>query len=149
MLRQLAISGVVVFVLAIAHFTVLAILFQRLRAYQPDWSNLPLAPVPILLAAFGGVLAVHAAEIWLFAALYLLIGALPNFETSLYFSAVSYSSIGYGDILLGKDWRILGAIEGTVGIILLGCSTAFIVAVVTELELFEKGPPHPRKKRSQ
>lgn len=146
MLRQLAISSLIVFVLATVHFTVLAILFQRLRAHQPRWSALPLAPVPILLAAFGGVLAVHAAEIWLFAGLYLLLGALPDFETSLYFSAVSYASVGYGDIVLSKDWRILGAIEGAVGIILLGCSTAFIVAVVTELELFEKGPPRSRKK---
>jgi hypothetical protein len=144
LLRQLAISGAMVFVVAIVHFTVLAILFRGLRTLQPRWSILATAPLPILLAAFAGVLAAHAAEIWMFACLYLLLDALPDVETALYFSAISYASVGYGDIVLSKDWRIIGAIEGTAGIILLGCSTAFLVAVVTELKLFDRDRPPSR-----
>jgi hypothetical protein len=142
----LAISSAIVLTLAAVHFTALAILFRWLKAHGPRWTNLPMAPVPVLLAAFAGVLATHMFEIWAFAGLYVLLGVLPDLESSLYFSAVSYGSIGYGDIVLTKDWRLIGAIEGTTGVILLGCSTAFLVAVVTELKLFDRpGPPHPKR----
>lgn len=147
LLRQLAISGAMVLVLAIVHFTVLAILFRWLRALQPRWSTFATAPLPILLTAFGGLLAAHTAEIWMFAGLYVLLDALPDFETALYFSAVSYASVGYGDIVLSKDWRILGAIEGAAGVILLGCSTAFLVVFVTEFKLFDRVRPPSQEER--
>ena len=91
----------------------------------------------ILLAAFG-LFALHSVEIWAYALLYELIGALPDFEQALYFSTVSYSTIGYGDLTLPKAWRILGAIEGANGIILLGWSTAFFVSVIARLQLLER-----------
>jgi hypothetical protein len=138
LLKQLAVGGAMVLAMALVHFTAFALLFHWLKSRQPAWATSRIAPVPVLLAAFGGVLAVHAAEIWLYAVVYVLVGAIPELETALYFSTVSYASIGYGDVLLSKSWRILGAIEGAAGVILLGCSTAFLVAVITELQLFER-----------
>lgn len=64
-----------------------------------------------------------------------MIGAAPDFEEALYFSTVTYSTLGYGDVLLARTWRILGAIEGANGVIMLGWSTAFIVSLVTQLKL--------------
>jgi voltage-gated potassium channel Kch len=140
LLRQLVIAGVMVLLLAGVHFIVLTRLFQWMRDHEPTWSEAPFAPVPILLVAFSGVLMAHGLEIWLFAAFYIVVGAIPDLPTSLYFSAVTYASVGYGDIIIGSDWRIVGAIEGVAGVILLGCSTAFLVAVVTELDLFRRTP---------
>jgi hypothetical protein len=62
--------------------------------------------------------------------------AAPNFESALYFSTVTYATIGYGDVLIEKSWRILGAIEGAIGVIMLGWSTAFLVSVLAQLRLF-------------
>lgn len=74
-------------------------------------------------------------EIWLYAAVYMLLGAFPKFEPALYFSTVTYASIGYGDVLMPHPWRILGAIEGAVGIIMLGWSTAFLVSLLAQLRM--------------
>jgi voltage-gated potassium channel len=145
LLRQLAIASAALTVLALVHFSGLTVLFLWLRERQPRWSRFILAPVPILVVAFGGVMALHTAEIWAFAAFYLLVGALPDLETALYFSTTSYASIGYGDVVLGREWRLVGAIEGAMGAILLGCSIAFLVAVVTELQVFERRPGLPRR----
>ncbi len=51
-------------------------------------------------------------------------------EDALYFSLTSYATIGYGDVVLSHQWRILGAIEGVNGILMLGWSIAFLVGVV-------------------
>jgi voltage-gated potassium channel Kch len=87
--------------------------------------------------AAGGLFLLHALEIWLYAALYAASGALPGFEEALYFSTSTYTTIGYGDVVLPRGWRVLGAIEGANGIILLGWSTAFFVAVVGRMRVLE------------
>lgn len=90
-----------------------------------------------ILGAATGLFALHAIEIWSYAALYDAMRALPDFETALYFSTSTYATIGYGDVVLPRAWRIVGAIEGANGVILLGWSTAFFVAVVSRIRLIE------------
>lgn len=86
-----------------------------------------------------GIVAIHTVEIWLYAVTFLGIGALDDFEAALYFSTVSFSSIGYGDIILEKSWRLISAIEGVNGLILIAWSTAFLFSVTTRLRAFEHG----------
>ena len=57
---------------------------------------------------------------------------LPDAESSFYFSAVTYATIGYGDLVLPKEWRMLGPIEGFTGILMFGLSTAFFFVVVSK-----------------
>lgn len=84
-----------------------------------------------------GIVAIHTIEIWVYAVAFLAIGALTGFEPALYFSTVSFSSLGYGDILLTPEWRLLGAIEGVNGLILIAWSTAFLFSVTTRLRSLE------------
>lgn len=70
-------------------------------------------------------------EIWIWALFYLWVGALPDLETALYFSTATFTTAGYGDVVLDKDWRLLGSIEATNGFLLFGWSTAFIFEVVS------------------
>lgn len=84
-----------------------------------------------------GIIAIHTVEIWLYALAFLAIGALDEFTVALYFSTVSFASIGYGDIILGRDWRLVGAIEGVNGLILIAWSTAFLFSVTTRLRTLE------------
>jgi len=93
--------------------------------------------VVIIGAAFG-LFALHTAEIWAYAVLYRVVGAMASFEEALYFSTVTYATIGYGDLTLARPWRVLGAIEGANGVILLGWSTAFFVSVVNRMRALEQ-----------
>ena len=92
-------------------------------------------PLTLLLAATIGILGIHTIEIWAYAVLYIGLGAFGNFEKALYYSTVTYASIGYGDVLMPQGRRILGAIEGAAGIIMLGWSTAFLVSLLTQMKL--------------
>ena len=98
--------------------------------------KLRLLALTLLLSASVGIIAIHTVEIWLYAAVYLQIGAFKDFEEALYFSTVTYASVGYGDMLLPHSWRVFGAIEGPAGIIMLGWSTAFLVSLLGQLKLF-------------
>lgn len=135
MLTQLSLASVMVVVTVLVHLTGLAVLVRILRSNHWLIRPLKMTPLAILLGASIGIFAIHTIEIWLYALLYLLLGATQDFEQSLYFSTVTYASIGYGDVLLSKDWRILGAIEGATGIIMLGWSTAFLVSLLAQLRL--------------
>ena len=70
------------------------------------------------------------AEIWLWAMLYRALGALSDLEGALYFSAVTYTTLGYGDVVLNSSWRILASFEGVNGVLMFGWTTAVIVALV-------------------
>lgn len=88
--------------------------------------------IAVLLITGLGIIFIHSAEIWLWAFLYLYldIEAVKNLETALYFSAVSFSTVGYGDVVLGIHDRLLGAMQAASGMILFGWSTAFIFEVL-------------------
>ena len=136
MLLQLTLATAMVIATAMIHLFGLAILTRVLRSHSRMFRRLRIMPLTLLLAATVGIIGIHTTEIWSYAALYLGVGALHHFEEALYFSTVSYASIGYGDVLLPHQWRILGAIEGGAGIIMLGLSTAYLVSLLTQLKLF-------------
>jgi len=84
-----------------------------------------------------GLVAVITAEIWLYAAAYIAVGALHDFEAALYFSTASFTTLGYGDVVLDQRWRLLGAIEGANGLLLFGWSTAFLISVTGRMRILE------------
>ena len=87
-----------------------------------------------LLSAVALLLfALHSAEIALFALFYLAVGALPGLEEALYVSATAYSTIGASEFQLPPDWRLLVAIEGVIGFLMLGWSAAFFVTDMNKL----------------
>ncbi|MFL6721391.1 MAG: ion channel [Sphingomonas sp.] len=135
MLIQLSLATAMVALIALIHVSGLAILMRSLRLHSQWFRAVRFLPLTILVGATLGVIAIHTVEIWLYAALYMGLRAFPRFEQALYFSTVTYASIGYGDVLMPRQWRILGAIEGAVGIIMLGWSTAFLVSLLTQLRL--------------
>ena len=87
----------------------------------------------LLIVLFSGIMFLHVTETTLWAAFYYSRTLFSDFETSLYFSLTSYTTIGYGDVLLPQKWRLLGAIEGVSGVLLCGVSTAFIFAVISAM----------------
>ena len=87
--------------------------------------------IRLLVVVAVWVLLLHLVEIAAWAALYLWNGAIPDLASALYFSAVTYTTTGYGDIVLPPPWRIDGAMEALTGILMCGWSTGFFFAVVS------------------
>ena len=66
---------------------------------------------------------------------------MPDAQSAFYFSAVTYTTTGYGDLVLPPEWRLLGAIEALTGILMCGWSTGFFFAIVSRLHRSEAGTP--------
>jgi hypothetical protein len=82
------------------------------------------------------VFALHTIEIVIWAGAYQLllpIDELGTFEEAVYFSFVTFTTLGYGDITLGEGWRLLSGIEALNGILLVGWTTAMIFSVVQNI----------------
>ena len=138
--HQLALATLVVGITVVVHLAGLALLLAILRRYRRAsrrYLVILLNGGAILVAAFG-LFALHSAEIWIWAGIYQLLGAFTDFEHALYFSTSTYVTIGYGDVVLPPGLRILGAIEGASGIILIGWSTAFFFSIVDRMKLLER-----------
>ena len=105
---------------------------RRLRRSQVAaprfWSSTGLF---VLIAVW--IVFLHLAEISAWAVAYAWNGAMPDLQTALYFSAVTYTTTGYGDVLLPEPWRLDGGVEALTGILMCGWSTGFFFAIVNRL----------------
>ncbi len=79
-----------------------------------------------MLILFAG----HLLQVALWAGLFRWIGEFQDFKTAFYHSAVNFSSLGYGDIVMSDQWRLLGPLEAAGGILMFGLSTALGFAVI-------------------
>ena len=75
------------------------------------------------------LILVHLAEIAVWGLFYFWRGCLPDYETALYFSGVTYTTVGYGDVLLPQPWRMLAPLEGLMGILMCGLSAGLFFAI--------------------
>jgi len=87
----------------------------------------------LLLVAFSVIIVLHMVEIGVWAGFYYARSLFQDFETCLYFSITSYTTIGFGDVVLPHSWRLLGGIEGITGVLLCGLSTAFVFAIINAM----------------
>ncbi|MGD9966203.1 MAG: ion channel [Hyphomonadaceae bacterium] len=140
LILNLALATVMVGLTTLIHFFGLLLLTRVMgRAHvrlRPHEGAIRQAGM-ILLVVFG-IFALHTAQVWTYAVLYeVVLGQFETFEQALYFSTVSFSTLGFGDLTLGVDWRLLGAIEGVNGLVLIAWSTAFLLSVTTRLRILE------------
>jgi hypothetical protein len=91
----------------------------------------PLTRMCIGLAAW--MILCHLIEICVWAFVYAWQGAMPDMQSALYFSAVTYTTTGYGDLVLPAEWRLVGGVEALTGILMCGWSTAFFFAVLNQV----------------
>src|SRR6201997_1288828 len=90
-------------------------------------------PITWLLIRIAWLLIViHLLEVAVWASFFWWENCMPDLESSFYFSGITYLTIGYGDLVLPKEWRQFGPIEGLTGILMCGLSTALFFAVVSK-----------------
>jgi len=95
--------------------------------------------VALMIRFTTAMVVLHILQIVLWAGSYRWL-FLPSWESAFYFSASSYSTVGYGDIVLPKVWRILGPIESVIGVLMCGISVSALFAIATRLV---EGDPAP------
>jgi voltage-gated potassium channel Kch len=151
MIGNLALAAFMVGLTVVVHFAGLLVLMWLLRArghrFRAHESAIGQGAAIVFVVL--GLVAIHTVEIWLYALVYFFQGALPDFESALYFSTTSFTTIGYGDVVLDKQWRLVSAIEGANGLLLFGWSTAFLFSVTARMRTLEhdwlEHPPGQRR----
>jgi len=94
------------------------------RFWPPTW---------LLIRIAGWLVLMHLLEISLWALLYAWGNAIPDVRAAFYFSSVTYTTVGYGDLVLPEMWRLVGGVEALTGILMCGWSTGFFFAVLSRI----------------
>src|SRR5881227_2149146 len=89
------------------------------------------------------LILIHVAEITVWALFYWWRQCLPDAGSAFYFSGVTYTTLGYGDLVLPEQWRLLAPIEGLTGILMCGLSAGLFFATVTAIYTPPPLPPPP------
>lgn len=89
-----------------------------------------LSAVYILSLSTLWLLAALSIAIWVWAGFFQALGCFPTLEESLYFSMVSFTTLGFGDVTLPQEWRILSGMIAANGLVLFGLNTAFLFEVL-------------------
>ncbi|HEX5601015.1 MAG TPA: potassium channel family protein [Pyrinomonadaceae bacterium] len=135
MLIELLIAFAIVAICVVIHVIGIAAFAQYLLGRFPQLEGLTTMSrqALLLIAVFAVLISMHLVETAIWATFYYWRGLFQTYETALYFSLGTYSTIGYGDVVLPDGWRLLGGIEGISGVLLCGLSGAFVFAVVYAL----------------
>jgi len=139
-LAQIAIGSILMIVTTFVHAACTLAALAALRmthagrwGLRSRWTRVSLVAALVLMMFFAALI-----EVYIWAATYLMVGALSALEPALYFSTVTFATLGYGDITLNEDWRLLASFEAANGIIMFGWTTALIFAFVHRVAGFEK-----------
>ena len=143
MIAELALSTIMVLLTVTIHAAGLYLLARLLRLEEREETQehihpLSLRGIAATIIVILGLFVLHGIEIWLYAFLYLAIGAVEGLREAIYFSTITYGAIGYSDAAMAERWRLVSAIEGINGIILIGWSTAFFVTLIARMRWTER-----------
>ncbi|MEM9706451.1 MAG: ion channel [Pseudomonadota bacterium] len=135
MLKQMILGLVIICLTAYAHAWALALAFDKLSPLS-EWARVK--PTNFRLSSALGVsvawvMAAHLAEVGIWAGSLHALGLFDDLETSYYFSLVAYTTLGFGDITLADEWRVLSGLIAANGFLIFGWSTAFQVDFLKQL----------------
>lgn len=93
----------------------------------------------LLAFAMVMVLLANISCVWMWAALFHVLEIFADLEESLYFSLVSFTTAGYGEVVAGKDWRLLTGFVGVNGLLAFGIFTAFLIEIMRDVDRSQGG----------
>ena len=133
MLIHLLMPGVLLSLCVMAHALVVTVLLRQLsRSAGQTWLRF-WSITWVLIRVASWMVAAHLVEIAIWASFFAWHQMFPDIETAFYFSAVTYTTVGYGDLVLPPKWRLIAGVEGLTGILMCGWSTGFLFAVVSRM----------------
>ncbi len=138
MLAELSLATLMVILTVVVHAVGLYAIVRLLRLEEREEAvehihSMSMRGFSVTLGVTLSLIALHGIEIWLYAFVYELIGAVDGLRNAVYYSTITYGAIGYTDAAMAEEWRLVGAIEGINGIVLIGWSTAFFVTLVARM----------------
>ena len=139
MLLNMAIAALLMVITTGIHASGMLLVVHTVLA--KDTQSEHLNPRMRLFSVAGVVLLmflVSVIEVMVWSAAYLWLDAFENFERATYFSMVTFTTLGYGEIVLDEQWRLLASFEAANGIIMFGWTTAIVLAVVQRVYFREK-----------
>jgi hypothetical protein len=113
---------------------VMEILFQHGHSWLMREPHRPKLVVLIVGVSLW-VLGIITAGVWIWAGAFYALGIFPNLEEAVYFAMVSYTTLGFGDVLLPKEWRLLAGMAAANGLLNFGLLTALLVEALRHVRL--------------
>ena len=134
MLINLALGIAFLIATVVVHSGAMVLILRRFQDHSDYtheasiWDEIGQVSRAVLITFFATLI-----EVAIWAAGYLALQAIDSFEEALYFSMVTFTTLGYGDITLNENWRLLSSIQAANGIIIFGWTTALVIAVVQRI----------------
>lgn len=131
MIVQVLLGAVMIVVTTVIQgiFTITGIEMLRWRLSQKLRESLVRSTLTLAFVVLWLFLAT-IIEVWTWALLYLALGTVSSLEQAAYFSTVTFTTLGFGDITLDENWRLLSSFEAANGLLMFGWSTALVFATV-------------------
>jgi len=129
----LLVAAVLVAITVALHAGGFALVLARLMHSHATPPATPGAIVWLLVRLTWLLILIHVVEISVWALFYRWWQCMPDAESAFYFSGVTYTTLGYGDLVLPQRWRLLGPVEGLTGILMCGLSARLSSATVTRI----------------
>ncbi|MBZ8117398.1 two pore domain potassium channel family protein [Roseovarius sp. LXJ103] len=129
---QITLGTSLLLICAVLHISALVIglpllqaLANRLKTARKKYRGTALLVFGVLV-----IVVAHTLQIWIWAAAIFATGAFPDFATSFYFPTTTYTTLGYGDMVLTEGWRSFGTFAAITGLLTFGISTAFLINLI-------------------
>lgn len=133
-LRESVAAAVLVLLTLLLQSAGMATLIEWIRAHAKRGLHKlgPFRSAALVVRITVLMIVLHTLEILLWAGFFRW-NCFPSWESAFYFSTTTFSTVGYGDLVLSHSWRILGPIEAITGVLMCGLSASFLFAIVTRL----------------
>jgi hypothetical protein len=139
MLLNIVIAALMMIVTTGVHAGGMILAIFIIRSHGRDLRNLsPWKHIYWLSGIILIMFLVSLLEVMAWALTYLVLNAIQGVEQAVYFSMVTFTTLGYGDITLNESWRLLGSFQAANGIIMFGWTTAIVVAAVQQIYFSHK-----------
>ena len=93
----------------------------------------------VLSLAMLWTVVMMTASVWIWAIAMLVVGLFPSLEASIYFALVVFTTLGFGDVLLPQEWRLLGGLAAANGLLVFGLLTAMLVETLRQTRARQRG----------
>jgi len=135
MLLKIGIGALIMVITTVIHATGMIITINLIK--WRERTRKPRSPRKTSIYLINGIVLmmflVSLAEVLIWACAYLALDAIEGLEQAVYFSMVTFTTLGYGDVLLDGRWRLLASFEAANGIIMFGWTTAIVIAAVQKI----------------
>ena len=143
---QIFFGSILLGICSFIHIVLLVLAIKLLRVLslpEGEQVRVPLQSLKLIVIGFSIVLLAHTIQVWLWAGSFMYLGTFSNFSDAIYFSIVTYTTVGYGDVTVGGGFRVYGAMAAVTGLLNFGLSTAFLVGLFERLLHTKLSPPQP------